>query len=135
MSSLAKTHPGNPRSNETMPGLSARAQALLAPRHHPQFTRAVPMPDAALCWPGTQIKRSTDTGFTRPAGPSVMAPTRTARELAADEAKRSVYLADDKKPRKPRKTVAELLAPARNPIRIDGPTEAAKQARIKRVKF
>ena len=135
MSSLAKTRPGNLRSNDPMPGLSKRAQALLAPRHHPQFTRAVPTFDAALCWPGTSLKRSTDTGFTRPDGPSVMAPTRTARELAADEAKRSVYLADDKKPRKPRKTVAELLAPARNPIRIDGPTEAANQARIKRVKF
>jgi hypothetical protein len=73
MSSLAQAHPGNPRSNEVMPGLSARAQALLAPRHHPQFTRAVPMPDAALCWPGTWIKRSVDNGFTRPAGPSVMA--------------------------------------------------------------
>jgi hypothetical protein len=40
MNSIAKAHPGNPRSNETMPGLSRRAQQVLAPRQHPQFTRA-----------------------------------------------------------------------------------------------
>jgi hypothetical protein len=93
-----------------MKGLSKRAQALLAPRHHPQFTRAVPTPDAALCWPGTQIKRSSDNGFTRPAGPSVMAPTRTARELAADASKRSVFLSNGKPPvrvRLPRKAKAK----------------------------
>ena len=39
--SIAKPHPGNPRSNEVMPGLSRRAQQVLAPRHHPQYTRAV----------------------------------------------------------------------------------------------
>ena len=110
MSSIAQAHPGNPRSNEVMPGLSARAQALLAPRQHTQFTRAVPMPDAALCWPGTWIKRSVDNGFTRPAGPSVMAPTRTARELAADASKRSVFLSNGKPPvrvRPPRKPKAK----------------------------
>jgi hypothetical protein len=84
-----------------MPGLSKRAQALLAPRSHPQFTRDVPAVDAALCWPGTQIKRSTDNGFTRSAGPSIAARVRTERELAAYEAKRSVYLADQKPQRTP----------------------------------
>jgi len=59
-----------------------------------------------------------------------MAPTRTARELAADAAKRSVYTAE-----KPRKTVAELLAPARNQISIPGQADSAKTARIKRVSF
>lgn len=85
---------------------------------------------AAQFWPGTSTKRSTGNGFTRPAGPSVMAPTRTARELAADAAKRSVYTAE-----KPRKTVSEVLAPARNQIFIPGKAEAAKTARIKRVSF
>jgi hypothetical protein len=85
-------------------------------------------------WPGTDIKRSTDNGFTRLAGLSVVTPTRTPMEPAADEAKRSVYLADGKKPRK-RKTVAQLLAPARNQISIPGQAESAKTARIKRVSF
>jgi hypothetical protein len=107
MSSLAKSHPGSPRSAEVMPGLSKRAQALPAPRHHPQFTRAVP--DASLCWPGTNIVKSLDNGFTRPAGPSVMSPARTAKKLAADEAKRIVFLSAGKphvRVRAPRKRKA-----------------------------
>jgi hypothetical protein len=83
-------------------------------------------------WPGTNIKRSFDNGFTLPAGPSVMTPVRTDRQLAADESRRNFFLVADNKPRK---TVAQLLAPARNQISIPGQAESAKTARIKRVKF
>jgi hypothetical protein len=99
MSGAAQTTHANDASAKPMPGLSRRAQAFLAPRQHPQFTRAVP--DASLCWPGTHIVKSMDNGFTRPAGPSVAARVRTDRELAADEAKRYTAISSDKPDRTP----------------------------------
>jgi len=54
----------------------------------------------------------------------------TAQFWPGTSIKRSVYTAE-----KPRKTVAELLAPARNQISIPGQADSAKTARIKRVSF
>jgi hypothetical protein len=90
--------------------------------------------DATQFWPGTDIERSTNNGFTRAPGPAIPAKVRTDRQKASDESRRS-YALSTKKPPKPRKTAAELTAPARNQISIPGKAESAKTARIKRVSF